>query len=102
MKNERMEIANSVAPKATLPQAGRYGRRNSSLAGASNSACASTDMITAVLRWTFLDNDKGIRFMRLYKGVFSTIVMHDNPIFDVLHYNLESIRLVSLIVRLLK
>jgi hypothetical protein len=55
-----------------------------------------------VLRWIFLDDEKCIRFIRLLqRGVYPTIVIQDNPIIALLHYNLESIIAVSLIVRLL-
>jgi hypothetical protein len=65
---------------------------NSNLEGMSRIPCANKDMIPAVMIWIFLDNDKGIRFMRgARKGAFSTIVIHDYPIFAALHYNLESI-----------
>lgn len=64
---------------------------NSNLDGMSNIPCASIDKIPAVPRWIFLDNDKDIRFMGVYREGVSTIVIQDNPIFAVLHYNLESI-----------
>lgn len=69
---------------------------NSNLDGMSNIPCASIDKIPAVLRWILLDNDKGILFIiRMErKGTFSTIVIHDNPIFALLHYNLENINLI--------
>src|SRR5687768_897964 len=95
LKNESIETAKSAAPIATLPHPGRYCRMNSNRAGMSSIPCASTDIIPAAVRWIFLDNDKGMRFMgRVRRGEFFTIVIHHNPIFTVLPYDIESINLI--------
>src|SRR5688500_20395491 len=80
LKNESIETAKSAAPIATLPHPGRYCRMNSNRAGMSNIPCASTDIIPAAVRWIFLDNDKGMRFMRRVQrgGVFTIVIQH-NP-----------------------
>lgn len=57
-----MEKIKSVAPKATLPQNGKYCKKRLNFAGVNKTPCASKERITAEIKCTLWGEEEDMMF----------------------------------------
>ena len=59
---KHMERTKSTAPKATLPQGGKYCRKTLNFAGINKIPCASKDRIPAEIKYTLWGEEEDMLF----------------------------------------